>query len=45
VRTSILAAHLARLGGDRGERFGDAVVAGVRLPVYVPKHLRGPELI
>ncbi len=34
VRTSILAAHLERLGDeDRGERFASAVVAGVRLPL------------
>ena len=33
VRTSILAAHLARLGGERGERFARAVVDRVRLPL------------
>jgi trans-aconitate 2-methyltransferase len=46
VRTSILAAHLARLSGARGERFADAVVAGVRLPLdYVRLNIsavRGP---
>jgi trans-aconitate 2-methyltransferase len=48
VRTSILAAHLARLSGARGERFADAVVAGVRLPLdYVRLNIsavRGPML-
>jgi trans-aconitate 2-methyltransferase len=33
VRTSILAAHLARLPRDRRERFAAAVVAGVSLPL------------
>jgi trans-aconitate 2-methyltransferase len=33
VRTSILAAHLARLPLERRERFASAVVAGVRLPL------------
>lgn len=33
VRTSILAAHLARLPEERRERFAAAVVAGVRLPL------------
>ena len=33
VRTSILPAHLARLGGERGERFARAVVDRVRLPL------------
>jgi trans-aconitate 2-methyltransferase len=33
VRTSILAAHLERLPEERRERFTDAVVAGVRLPL------------
>jgi trans-aconitate 2-methyltransferase len=33
VRTSILAAHLARLSGERGERFARAVVDRVRLPL------------
>jgi trans-aconitate 2-methyltransferase len=33
VRTSILAAHLARLPEERREQFADAVVAGVRLPL------------
>jgi trans-aconitate 2-methyltransferase len=33
VRTSILPAHLARLPGDRRERFAAAVVARVRLPL------------
>jgi trans-aconitate 2-methyltransferase len=46
VRTSILAAHLARLSGARGERFADAVVGGVRLPLdYVRLNIsavRGP---
>jgi trans-aconitate 2-methyltransferase len=46
VRTSILTAHLARLSGARGERFVDAVVAGVRLPLdYVRLNIsavRGP---
>jgi trans-aconitate 2-methyltransferase len=46
VRTSILAAHLERLSGPRGERFADAVVARVRLPLdYVRLNIsavRGP---
>jgi trans-aconitate 2-methyltransferase len=46
VRTSILAAHLARLPEGRQERFAAAVVAGVRLPLdYVRLNvsaLRGP---
>jgi trans-aconitate 2-methyltransferase len=33
VPTSILAAHLARLPADRQERFADAVIAGVGLPL------------
>lgn len=33
VRTSILAAHLARLPEERRERFAAAVVAGVHLPL------------
>ncbi len=33
VRTSILAAHLARLSEERRERFAAAVVADVRLPL------------
>jgi len=33
VRTSILAAHLARLSPQRREQFAAAVVAGVRLPL------------
>lgn len=33
VRTSILAAHLARLPEERREEFAAAVVAGVRLPL------------
>ena len=33
VPTSILAAHLARLPEERRERFADAVVAGVSLPL------------
>ena len=33
VRTSILAAHLARLPEQRREQFATAVVAGVRLPL------------
>jgi trans-aconitate 2-methyltransferase len=33
VRTSILAAHLARLPGDRGSAFAGAVVANVSLPL------------
>ena len=33
VRTSILAAHLARLPEERREEFAEAVVAGVRLPL------------
>jgi trans-aconitate 2-methyltransferase len=33
VRTSILPAHLARLSGERRERFAAAVVAGVSLPL------------
>ena len=33
VRTSILAAHLERLPGERREAFAAAVVAGVRLPL------------
>ena len=33
VRTSILAAHLARLPEERRERFATAVVAGIRLPL------------
>jgi trans-aconitate 2-methyltransferase len=47
VRTSILPAHLARLPGERRERFAAAVVAGVRLPLdYVRLNasaVRGPE--
>jgi trans-aconitate 2-methyltransferase len=46
VRTSILAAHLARLPAERRERFAAAVVAGVRLPLdYVRLNvsaIRGP---
>jgi trans-aconitate 2-methyltransferase len=46
VRTSILAAHLARLPEARRERFAVAVVAGVRLPLeYVRLNvsaIRGP---
>jgi trans-aconitate 2-methyltransferase len=46
VRTSILAAHLARLPEDRRERFAAAVVAGVCLPLdYVRLNVsavRGP---
>jgi trans-aconitate 2-methyltransferase len=46
VRTSILPAHLARLSGERRERFAAAVVAGVRLPLdYVRLNIsavRGP---
>ncbi len=46
VRTSILAAHLARLPEERRERFAAAVVAGVRLPLdYVRLNasaVRGP---
>ena len=46
VRTSILAAHLARLPPERRERFASAVVAGVRLPLdYVRLNVsavRGP---
>ncbi len=33
IRTSILAAHLERLGADRREPFADAVAANVRLPL------------
>jgi len=33
VRTSILAAHLARLSSERGERFARAVVDRMRLPL------------
>ena len=46
VRTSILAAHLARLPEERRERFATAVVARVRLPLdYVRLNasaIRGP---
>jgi trans-aconitate 2-methyltransferase len=46
VRTSILAAHLARLSDERGERFARAVADGVRMPLdYVRLNisaLRGP---
>ena len=46
VRTSILAAHLARLPRERREPFAAAVVAGVRLPLdYVRLNVsavRGP---
>jgi trans-aconitate 2-methyltransferase len=47
VRTSILAAHLARLPPERREAFASAVVAGVRLPLdYVRLNVsasRGPS--
>jgi trans-aconitate 2-methyltransferase len=47
VRTSILAAHLARLPEERREQFAAAVVAGVRLPLdYVRLNVsavRGPN--
>ena len=33
IRTSILAAHLARLPGQRREQFAAAVEGGVRLPL------------
>jgi trans-aconitate 2-methyltransferase len=46
VRTSILAAHLARLPEERRKRFADAVVAGTSLPLdYVRLNvsaIRGP---
>ncbi len=46
VRTSILAAHLARLPEERREQFAAAVLAGVRLPLdYVRLNasaVRGP---
>ena len=46
VPTSILAAHLARLPKERGERFAAAVVAGLTLPLdYVRLNasaVRGP---